>query len=195
MTTAVLLASLLAAGPLDTVESQVLRFRGATLDKSWKCSAVVLSDGYALTAAHCVDEPGAEFTIAGRTAEAVKKNRILDIAVVRFLAKDAVPMPLAPSTPSVGAEVAIAGFAAGMPDLYLQFGHVARPRDPDGQLVLNVEAFHGDSGGAVLDKRGRLVGIISARYDDGGGATFTYAIPVDQIRDFAAEYLPKAHTP
>src|ERR1041385_2925017 len=57
------------------------------------CSGVVvnLDPSYLVTAAHCVDHPAAigfSMTAAGRHAEIVKVNTVLDLAVVRFDAKD-----------------------------------------------------------------------------------------------------------
>jgi S1-C subfamily serine protease len=184
----VLGATTLSAAPwadvLGKPEKTVLRLSGATRDgEAWTCSAVVIGPGLAMTAAHCVDAAGADLVIGGRAASVVKSNRIIDLAVVKFLARDEIAVKLAPKTPSMGADVAVIGFALGAKELHAQFGHVAASRDADGDHARDVAIFHGDSGTFVFDKLGRLVGIISARQDD-GSAGQGLAIPVETALEF-----------
>jgi S1-C subfamily serine protease len=150
------------------------------------CSAVVYAPGKALTAAHCVDHSNADFTLAGRHATVIEQNRGLDIATMKFKPKDEVPIVLATSVPKAGREVAMIGFAFGKPDLHAQFGRVANSRDQDGYTVLNMDTIFGDSGGAVIDRKGQLVGIVSAIYAN-GPAHLGLAVPIDTVRDFIEE--------
>lgn len=154
------------------------------------CSAVVINatSGFALTAAHCLEgEP--DMTFNGRHAKLVRSNRIIDLAVIRFKPVTEQAMSLAAATPPIGTPVAMAGFFLGAKNLHVQFGHISAVRDHFGnQIVIDGIIRPGDSGGAVLDQSGALVGMSNAYYVHGSSGL---AIPIETIRDFVSQYLPK----
>lgn len=159
------------------------------------CSGIVINadKGFLLTAAHCVKGKPEDLsiTVNGRHAEVARKNAILDLAVLRFDAKDEVDMPLAPETPPIGTEVAIVGYAFGIEKIAVQFGRVSQALNAETKtLWLNADLIFGDSGGAVIDEQGRLIGLNSRIYSN-GPAHMAAAIPIEQIRDFVEPYLPK----
>jgi S1-C subfamily serine protease len=164
--------------------------------RSGKCSAVVVAApssaiGLALTAAHCVNSPKDTITINGRDAHFVKANKILDLALVAFDPKHEKPIPLAPEAPETGAEVLMAGYPFGSETFHVQTGTVSAPYDRDCKcLKLDVNVIPGDSGGAVLDSQGRLIGLTTGMHYN-GPSHLALAVPVDAIRDFAKVYLPK----
>ena len=160
------------------------------------CSGVVLNAdaGFLLTAAHCVSttkDQDVSLTVNGRHAEVAKSNRLLDLAVVRFRVKDEQAIALASETPPVGAEVAVIGYAFGIEKIAVQFGRVSQAlNDETKTLWLNVDLIFGDSGGAVIDEQGRLVGMNSRIYSN-GPAHMASAVPIEQIADFVESYLPR----
>lgn len=160
------------------------------------CSAIVVAVpgptvALALTAAHCVNDPKDTITINGRDAHFVKANKILDLALVAFDPKHEKALPLAPEAPETGAEVLMAGYPFGSETYHVQTGTVAAPYDHECKcLKLDVNVIPGDSGGAVLDAQGRLIGLTTGVHYS-GPSHLALAVPVDQIRDFAKTYLPK----
>jgi S1-C subfamily serine protease len=99
-------------------------------------------------------------------------------------------MPLAPETPPIGTEVAVVGFGFGIDKIAVQFGRVAQSLNREtGTLWINSEVLGGNSGGAVIDAQGRLVGMTSRVYYS-TASSMGAAIPVEQIADFVEAYLP-----
>lgn len=193
-----LLILLLVASPVSAewllppvIDKQVLRLRAADANgDGGTCSSAKITLQYAVTAAHCVEGTDVALTVDGKDAKVVKVNRLLDLAVVKFSAIPGAPMPLAPKTPGRGAEIAAVGFAFGSKDLRMQFGHIAAPRDEDGYILLNIDLIFGDSGGPIVDTKGRLVGVSSAIYSN-GPAHLGLAVPVESVRDFVEEFMPE----
>jgi S1-C subfamily serine protease len=154
------------------------------------CSSVIFAEGFALTAAHCVQGDGLDVTIDGRYATVHRSNRLLDLAVVKFAPRASdVIVPMG-ATPDRGREVAIIGFAFAKRDPTATFGRVAVPRDEEGFLVLNADVIFGQSGCPVINRQGRLVGITSA-IQANGPAHLGLAIPVTTVAEFVADLLPK----
>ena len=160
------------------------------------CTAVVfdLIDGraHAFTAAHCVaTTPGEriDLTVSDRSAKVAASNRILDLAIIVFRPDgETMTVPIAPFTPPAGSPAIVAGYAFGVEDIVFQFGHVARPRNRETkQLWINGDIIFGDSGGAILDVQGRLIGITSGIYAQ-GPAHIGGAVAIEQVRDFLDEY-------
>jgi serine protease DegQ len=159
------------------------------------CSGVVLNtDGILLTAAHCIpsgDPKTYSLTVNGRHAETLKVNRLLDLAIVKFHRKGEEAMALAPETPPIGTEVAVVGYGFGIEKIAVQFGRVSQSRNDETKtLWINVDLIFGDSGGAVIDSEGRLIGMSSRIYAQ-GPAHMAAAISVETIEDFAEPWLPK----
>lgn len=158
------------------------------------CSGVVLNAeaGFLLTAAHCIiaEPKDLSITVNGRHAEVARVNRLLDLAVLRFRVKDEQAMELAPSSPPMGSEVAIMGFNFGVEKLAVQFGRVSQSYNDETKTIwIDGTMIPGQSGGAVVDAEGRLIGMTSRSYYS-GASEIGAAIPVEQIADFVEPYLP-----
>jgi S1-C subfamily serine protease len=155
------------------------------------CAGVVVNAkaGFALTCAHCTgtDDAKVSITLNGRHAKLARANTLLDLAVVRFNHKDEQEMPLAEETGPIGTEIAIAGFMLAAEDLHVQFGRIASRKGKEGGIVVDGVVLPGDSGGALVNAAGQLVGINNRYY---GGTAVGIAIPVEKIRDFVEMYLP-----
>jgi S1-C subfamily serine protease len=178
------------------IESRVPRVQIAWADgSSGSCSAVFInaSTGYLVSAAHCFDGPvEPHITVASRDAAIVRSNRILDLALLRVTPrKGDVTVPLAAETPQRGTEVAVAGYAFGFGQLSTQYGRLALPyRLEDGTQLVNVDLIAGDSGGAVIDSSGALVGIVSAVIAH-GPMHLGVTVSVETIREYVGHYLPQ----
>jgi S1-C subfamily serine protease len=178
------------------IESRVPRVQIAWADgSSGSCSAVFINatTGYLVSAAHCFDGPvEPHITVASRDAAIVRSNRILDLALLRVTPrKGDVTVPLAAETPQRGTEVAVAGYAFGFAQLSTQYGRLALPyRLEDGTQLVNVDLIAGDSGGAVIDSSGALVGIVSAVIAH-GPMHLGVVVPVERLRDYVGQYLPQ----
>jgi len=167
------------------------------------CSAVAYAAGHgtvnALTANHCVhptvhgeDGPPAHpstFTIQadGKDITLLATAPNLDLAVFQVPAEKITPLHLATRTPEIGEEVAVLGFAYGVvggPPA--QFGHVVLSA-PKHELWIDAAVIGGDSGGAVIDRSGALLGVTLGFHSDGSVGHTGYVSPADVIREFLAE--------
>lgn len=175
------------------VEMQVGEAKGV-------CGAVVFEidkDGFAnaLTAAHCVAKPEGQrldLTLNGRNGATLARNDILDLAIVRFRARNETVIPLAPKTPPKGTAIAGLGYSFGVEDLATHYGHISQSWNQETKSMwVDLTTVFGQSGGALIDLQGRLVGITSRIYS--GGLTgqmahLTAAVTIEQIHDFVDEF-------
>lgn len=180
----------------QVVRLEILTTNASGGEQKGVCSGVVIdaARGFVLTADHCVTHlPGTSISVTanGRDAQIVKENRILDLAVLKFQAKRETAMPLAADNPTLGAEVALVGFAFGDKAPSWQFGRVAQVKDERGALRLDLMVVPGQSGGAAINDRGELVGLVQAvQFAAGGASHVALTWPVDAVRDFVKDYLP-----
>ena len=176
---------------------QVFRVQMQGPQGSGICSAVVIDidkDGLAsaLTAAHCVDHAPTEhfdITVDGRTATAMTFNRILDLAIVQFRPRAGTrTMLLAAESPATGSEIAVAGFAFGIEDIAVQFGHVAQTFNKETKaLWADARIIFGDSGGATVDATGHLVGITTRLFQQ-QSANMGGIVPIETVQDFVDDF-------
>jgi S1-C subfamily serine protease len=184
------------------LERRVPRMQIAYPDgkREGSCSAVFINSeqGVLVTAAHCTgsEDDRPDITIAGRDAAIARSNRILDLAIIRVEPQDEdEACPLAKATPPRGTEVAVAGYAFGFQQMPMQFGRMSLPfLREDGQQLVNIDMIVGDSGGALIDSTGALVGLVSA-VKAYGPMHLGVAVPVEAIRDYVKQYLPVEKKP
>jgi hypothetical protein len=105
-----------------------------------------------------------------------------DLCILAVPGASGIPLLLADGTPSPGTPVRFFGYPAGYP------GYGAGPitGHESGLTVIAMTAWFGTSGSAVVDDRGRVVGVL-VRIVPGSGLAF--AVPVETLRE-ALEALP-----
>jgi S1-C subfamily serine protease len=148
---------------------------------------LVSKDGYVLTNHHVVG--GAKYvklkwsTGEETLGEVVRSDRRRDVALIKTDAKGRAPLALRSDAPQLGDPV----FAIGTPlDDKLQNtltkGIVSANRVYDGQPFIqsDVAVTHGNSGGPLLDEKGRVLGLtVSGRAPEGAPVGLNFFIPID----------------
>ena len=174
-------------------QQATLRVSASTCGRVTRGSGVII-DGRLVTNAHIVD--GASELKADQPIDPVILPMVgLDTGVDLAAAEQpagvslvlAVPAQVAPES-IAGAEITLAGHADGGA-IEVQQGTVTA-RVPGGAygyeadiLLIDAQTRGGYSGGAVLDRSGNVVGILSG-FDQATGLSL--AIPADVVRDFLA---------
>ena len=157
------------------------------------CSGVVINAdaGFLVTAAHCVEGKNVALTVNGRHAELVRSNRVLDLAVLRFTPKGEIALKLSPDAPKMGEPIAVIGYAFGSKQIQGQPGHVVNPFENDEKMMrVAVDVIGGDSGGACINARGELVGIVSGVIY-AGPMHLGVMVPLEAVEDFVQAYIPR----
>lgn len=207
MTRIALAALLVALSPLSSgaadwpalvreLSHKVVRVEILAGEDKGICTGVIVNaaSGYVVTAAHCVSVPPntkLDVTVNKRDAAVIRYNRLIDLAVLKIEPRSAdAEMPLAETTPPVGTEVAILGFAFGHKGMSVQFGRVSMVLDDDGeQMRVDGMIVPGDSGGPLVDMEGRLVGVSSAIWY-AGPSHMAALVPIETVREYVGPYLP-----
>ncbi|WP_374573129.1 S1C family serine protease [Phenylobacterium sp.] len=180
-----------AAVPIsDAAGSVVAIFAGGAMGSGFLVSA----DGYLLTNAHVVGEAK---TVKVRWSdgleapgEVIRLDKRRDVALVKTAPRSRFALALRPGVVESGETV----FAVGTPlDEALQGtltkGVVSANRIIDGMSFIqsDVAIDHGNSGGPLLDDKGRVVGIADLRYEPGQVShDIAFFIPIGDALDFLA---------
>ena len=114
--------------------------------------------GYWLTARHCALD-GTMFH--NKPITWIGYNDALDLAIFEADFMDSIKLATGP--PQVGDEVIIIGYPLGSIDPIVFFGRVSNPLArvdaTQTKAIFNLIGLPGNSGGPILDKSGRLIGI------------------------------------
>jgi serine protease Do len=91
-------------------------------------------------------------------------DRALDLAIVQVEAADLVPLELAADKPAAGEPVVVMGNPQGLKHSVVS-GVLSETREIDGRTMLQlaVPVEPGNSGGPVLDMRGRVLGVVTMK--------------------------------
>jgi S1-C subfamily serine protease len=169
---------------------------------------VLTSGGRILTNNHVIDgatsiKVTVESTGRSYTAEVVGTNATKDVAVLQLQgASGLTPAGLATGTPTVGDQVTAVGNANGTGTLSAAAGTVSAldrtittsseagtaGETLKGLIEISADVVSGDSGGAVEDSNGDVVGVTTAA--SSGNADVTgYAIPISTAVDIAKQIV------
>jgi serine protease Do len=159
---------------------------------------LVSAEGFAITAAHVIrsrQKTTAQF--ADHTTMDVKiiaVHPVFDLAVVKLESNQALPyLTLEQTLPRAG-EAALSIGNSCNDFLKPRFGNVLEVKSRawaglEGGLVrLDLPLAPGDSGGPVMNLRGRVFGVVRAGGDDGRGFS-SFAVPTNQIASWMKSLL------
>ncbi|HWJ61166.1 MAG TPA: serine protease [Acidimicrobiales bacterium] len=158
-------------------------------------SAVLVDGGYLITNAHVVD-PFDQVALRFADGEelpsvpVVGVDLIADLAVIGPIDTDRPALAVAdPDGLSPGDEIHLVGYPGDQEDdlhVEVETGSYVRHQFPEDwgldYLQANVDIEDGQSGGAMIDDRGRLVGISALGLDDG----VALSLSVDDVQEVAA---------
>jgi putative serine protease PepD len=186
------------------------RFGGRSQGQATGSGFVISSDGLIVTNAHVVDgATQVTVTLPGRSPQAARvvgKDDSTDIALLRIDATGLTPLTFADST---AVSVGDAAYAIGNPyglDRTLTTGVVSATKRtidaPNGVSIANViqtdAALNpGNSGGPLLDDRGRVIGVNSqietssgSTDSSGGNVGIGFAVPSNTVRHVVHQLQP-----
>ncbi len=165
---------------------------------------VIADGGLILTNNHVIEGPGNVWVrISGEEKElrgtVVAADPKHDIALVKLDTMPKVPpkpMLLSGKTPGPGADIAVFGYPLGDVlggGLKLTKGVISANPDKgrDGMYLLDCKVNHGNSGGPMCDRRGQVVGLVSAKTTVGGDTdSYGMALPPDTMANFLKANVP-----
>ena len=154
--------------------------------KGFGSGFVISTDGYFLTCSHVIDDAREiKVRIGGKTypAKVVRTDRRNDVALLKLEGSDFRPLSLSPSPPDMGDKV----FTVGFPNPEIQG---ASAKYTDGAISaltgilddirtmqVTVPIQGGNSGGALVDAAGNVVGLVVAQLNAVKVFEYTGAIP------------------
>jgi S1-C subfamily serine protease len=161
---------------------------------------VFAAGGYILTNNHVIAGDGKIFVrVPGNKkeipAQVVSASPQLDVAVIKMVGDIPAikPLPLATTTLPRGTEVVAFGYPLGQEDMKLTQGPVsAPPSEKEHYYVLDMRVNPGNSGGPLVDMKGEVVGIVSAKTvaRDEKEDSYGLAIPGQTVAGFVKKVTP-----
>ncbi len=154
---------------------------------------VVASNGILVTCAHVVDDADEiEIQIAGKTysAEVLKLDSESDLAILKIEAENLPVVPVADSeTVQLGMDVRAVGFPLSDvlgTDVKVTRGTVSGMTKRNGRTQLQIDAAvnPGNSGGPVVNSKGEMIGVTSAKLSGVDVNRVGFCIPANAVREF-----------
>lgn len=177
--------------PLSTPDIAA-RVRPATV--SVKCrqsvgSGFFVAPDLVITNAHVLCEDGKPPSVTGadgeaRVAETVKADEGLDLALLRLSGAKARPLALGDATALVpGERVVLAGSPLGLTDSVIEgkVSHVGQPLMGVSYVQVDANVNPGNSGGPMVDGRGRVVGVVTMMRVDQKAKGIGLALPINYL--------------
>lgn len=163
----------------------------------------VIAPGYVLTNRHVI-EGATELTILDPndrekhlSATVIAESEDPDLALLRCddLASDS--LALAETMPRRGSEIMVLGYPGGSLlglELKSTRGQITSAADPKlegGAFLFDANVNPGNSGGPVIDKEGKVVGVVVAIVRTSSvGTAYSVGIPMERVWPFLEEHLP-----
>jgi hypothetical protein len=164
----------------------------------------VVAPGYVLTNHHVI-EGATDITILDPNnrerqfvATLVAESENPDLALLRVDELEADAMPLAETMPRRGTEIMVLGYPGGSAlglELKSTRGPITSASDPKlegGAFLFDANVNPGNSGGPIIDKMGRVVGVVVAIVRTSlVGSAYSVGIPMERVWPFLEEHLPE----
>jgi serine protease Do len=153
-------------------------------------SAIHIGDGKFITSCHLTrDAKGVRISRGSKFWPAYWQHKNVDRDLCLVMTRE-VPPHVAQlgesSTLRVGQRVFSVGYPAALTGLNIQYGTIRALYDFDGGKVIRTAAFfaRGESGGALFDSDGKVVGVLT--FKSRVGADQNFAVPVNWVREIEA---------
>jgi serine protease Do len=161
---------------------------------------IVTEDGYVLTAAHVVSGLKSVSVHLHSDlvldADVVRVDAGADVALLKLPGTSHKPLELAADVPAVGIDVYAVGDPTGEElSSSVAKGVVSGKREIDGHKFIQTDASvnPGNSGGPLIGKDGRALGIVSMKYVGPGFEGLAFAVPVTEaIAKLNLKFAPAA---
>ena len=168
---------------------------------------IISGDGYILTNNHVVKDAkssGADITVKlwdgseYKAALVGTEGRDSDVAVLKIEAEGLTPVTLGSSADmKVGEQIYVVGNPLGELTYTMTSGIIsALDREIATEKNVSIDMFQldaavnsGNSGGPVYDAQGRVIGIVTAKYQSTGVEGLGFAIPIDDAAEIARQLI------
>ncbi len=158
-------------------------------------SSINEKQGYWLTAAHCVDGEPKLYEINGHRAWVIKKNPVLDLAILVTVDWTVPALKLSKDAPKPGDDIGMWGHPLGWDSLMFFKGYVANPSFTEPGVVEGVPAAlygliaaPGNSGSAVLNKHDEMIGCLQWAVHTGSFAFVSGGVDYDHFYAFVVPF-------
>lgn len=191
-------AEMSVADVTGVVRKSLVQIRATARDGSDQgigAGFVIDDKGLVVTARHVIGD-GRDFVVdlpdgsSSRVTEVYASSSQLDVAIIRMETTSLPPLTLAtPELVQQGRDVVALGHPRGLRDSVVS-GVISGRREIDGinmiQLAMPIEP--GNSGGPVVDRQGRVLGVVTLKSTSSDNLGF--AIPVDDVRKLLTDPNP-----
>lgn len=177
--------------PYSATEKTTHRLELDTAQGAVICSGTAVNAYVILTAAHCLPEANESINIKinGRVAKVLKYAKDgNDHVMIKVDIAFGHAAKFAANPVAKGDVIHFFGNPGGEDQLF-RTGHVSGWR-PDGKAILDINAWTGDSGAAVFNEDGRIVGVMSAVLGQNIfklGSMYPMAFTPEQYKDFGVK--------
>ncbi len=161
---------------------------GQPAEKPAGTGVIVHSEGYILTAHHVVASARRIVVVTSgeirNPAVVVSADRDQDLALLKIESVGLSEAPLGyAGAVRLDQEVIVAGFSFGLRELSVVRGRIAAVRTKGVKRVFQIDAAvnPGNSGGAVFNRRGEVIGIVTTKFNHPSGIVpegMAFAVPI-----------------
>ncbi|TPW05557.1 MAG: hypothetical protein FD129_2755, partial [bacterium] len=161
---------------------------GQPAEKPAGTGVIVHSEGYILTAHHVVANARRIVVVTSgeirNPAVVVSADRDQDLALLKIESVGLSEAPLGyAGAVRLDQEVIVAGFSFGLRELSVVRGRIAAVRTKGVKRVFQIDAAvnPGNSGGAVFNRRGEVIGIVTTKFNHPSGIVpegMAFAVPI-----------------
>jgi S1-C subfamily serine protease/WD40 repeat protein len=157
---------------------------------------VITADGYVVTCAHVLEDSAlVDVTLAGKVhrARVIELEPKPDLALLKIDASGLVALSFNMAPVETGVDVWVFGFPLRRElggSLSVTRGTVSSTIVRKGQKFLQIDAAvnPGNSGGPLIDERGEVIGVVTAKLAGELISNVAFAVPTDQVQKLLARH-------